>query len=223
MILQEVHLPRRGAQGPAPRRVRCPGRYLFIWKEGRAGGEEESQTREEKWTRSGWDLQGASPPADPPRAGLASPSGGVSGRALRPPSAFGWCILQPSRALPRSVPGANPSRPRGRLPGGPGRPCAQGPDIIRLIRGRQAEAVHARPPKAWAAATRSQRNSRMGTGERTQSSRRPRAPSEDTACSHRFPSPSSTGGRKINVLRRQHLRLLPSFSPGTRNVQYTFP
>lgn len=94
-MLQEVHPPRLG-----PRGARCPGEYLFIGG-GRAGGEEASQTREESPTRLVWDPQGASRPADPQPAGLASPSWRGASEA-RPcdlrARAFGRCLRSPGRA-----------------------------------------------------------------------------------------------------------------------------
>lgn len=44
-MLQEVHPLRHRAQGPAPRGVRCPRRYLFTWREEEGVGRgDESDT-----------------------------------------------------------------------------------------------------------------------------------------------------------------------------------
>lgn len=157
-MLQEVHLSRRGAQGPAPRGVRCPRRYLFIWGEGRAGGQETSQTPEENPTRAGLgppgSLAACEPTADQPclsveecrRRGFAT-----CGRV--------WLVhsAAPKAYPPSFVQMANPSRPRGPSRVRPAPPpalpcpaCAHGPVTFLPAWGsRQAEGVGARPPKGW--------------------------------------------------------------------------
>ena len=88
-MLQEVHPSRRGAQGPAPAEFAALGdMYLFG---GRGGQRETRQVKHVKKNRPrlSWDLQGASRPAAPQRAGEAPTSGGVGDKSSQPPDAFG--------------------------------------------------------------------------------------------------------------------------------------
>lgn len=110
--------------------------YLFGGGAGRAREEETSQTREENPTPAGLGPPGRLPARGPAAGRPRLPSGGVLGADWCPPGALGWRIPQSSAStVPRCVPGANPSRPRGRLPSGPGPPARQS----------AGPSVHARP------------------------------------------------------------------------------
>lgn len=155
-MLQEVHPSRLG-----PRGVRCPGEYLFIGG-GRAGGEEASQTREESPTRPVWDPQGASRPADPQPAGLASPSWRGASEA-RPcdlrARAFGRCLRSPGRAPSfLLLPPAGPAQGATHLL----------PELGKQKRGTPKGGLQSRGPAGWAQGKGLRAHSAFGLTPKTQ-------------------------------------------------------